>query len=139
MTAKAHLSSLHLRQAEHHIAKSKHHAALAEHYGTIAQEVPENSNRREGLQKIADAHKAMGEHHDGEADYHTKCAKTLRDSNKAMMSGDDDLDALAPLPAGLSRVVPTVRAVLRPGQRELPRDMDPTVAKVLGVGTDEGD
>jgi len=56
MTVKEHLSSLHLRQAEHHIAKSKHHAALAEHYGTIAQEVPENSNRREGLQKIADAH-----------------------------------------------------------------------------------
>jgi hypothetical protein len=149
MTVKEHLGSLHLRHAEHHIEQSKHHLQLGKHFGKLAEafgksEMGEtHAEAGECLQKIADAHKGMAEHHAGEADYHTKCAKTLRDSQKTMMSGDDDLDALAPMPTGFSRVVPTpanLRAIPRHGQREISVPVAPVFDTIYGgSGTDEGD
>jgi|HubBroStandDraft_2_1064218.scaffolds.fasta_scaffold178048_3 hypothetical protein len=146
-----HLENLHLRLGSDHIAKAKHHAALAEHYGQIAESFGKSEmadthkDASECLQKIADAHKAMGEHHTTEADYHVKCAKALHDgtSRKAMGMNDGDDDELAPLPAGFSRVTAdlpaNIRAVPRHGAREIPMTPADVVSKIIGVGTDEGD
>lgn len=138
-----HLKNLHSRLANHNIHKSAHHAVLAEHYGKLAEtfgksEMTGHEGASECFEKIAHAHKAMGEHYAGEAEHHTKRAKALGDSHKAAGMNDDD--ELAPLPEGISRVTPTpagVRAIIRSGQREIPIELDSKIAKIVGVGTDE--
>jgi len=149
MTMREHMHDVHKRLAEHHVKKAKFHKSHADHLRTLVglsktENTEANADAAGTLAVLADEHEEMSAEHADLAEHHLACCKSLKESHKeshkAAGMNDGDGDELAPLPQGLSRVVPThVRPVLRPGQRELPRDMDPAVAKVLGLGTDEGD
>jgi hypothetical protein len=132
------------REGAHHIAKSKHHRAIAEHAGRFLEMHKAAKSDMEGLDEILqsyiDEHAAISDEHAAYAEHCIKCAKAVSDSHKAAGMGDE-LDTLAPMPEGLSRVTPTkpgVFAVPRAGMQPLPTAAEnPLFQKVFGAGTDE--
>jgi hypothetical protein len=142
---KQHLQKYFTRAAEHHLEKSKHHQAMSTHFGKLATMHKAKSDMQHTAavyQSVADAHGEMADEHAGMGEHCAECAKAFTASHKAAGFGDD-MDALEPLPAGLSRVAPTapgVRAVIRSGQREISATVSPIFEKIYGgSGTDEGD
>jgi hypothetical protein len=98
-----------------------HKAAFRHHSEMMAAHKSEIEKSGGGFHKTAcDSHQAM-------VDYH---GKALAECEKAAA---DALNKL--VPTQVSVVVPTppsVRAVLRPGQRELPTNIAPELRKILG-------
>jgi hypothetical protein len=128
--------------AAQHIALAKSCKALASHFGSLAECA--KSHKSEMKDQETDAgtlYANASNEYATQSEAHTAIAKScldackaLKESKKAAMGGDFDLDELMPMPDGLSRVTPTsphVRAVLRPGQRELPTPLTDPVNKII--------
>jgi hypothetical protein len=143
---KQHLQKYFTRAVEHHLQKAKHHAAMSTHFGKLATMHKAKSDMQDTAalyQSISDAHSEMNDEHAGMGEHCAECAKAFTASHKAAgMGGDVDLDALEPLPAGLSRVTPTapgVRAVIRTGQREISATVAPVFEKIYGDVAERSD
>jgi hypothetical protein len=112
---------------EHAGAAESCHALAEAHDGDIAQRFTELGKR----------HEALSAAHYGHADHF----KTMH-QNAASKAVVDELtknrDAIMPLPAGTSRVAPdnpTLRAVLRPGQKQMEISVDEEFAELVRVET----
>ena len=137
-TMREHLHDLHRREAQYHTAKAGRHAAVGSHYQKLASalgkaEVSEAQKDTAAiLEALAAVHQEESQEHAGMAKFHADCGE------KCMKAADGDLNKL--VPTSVSAVAPTrpgITPVLRPGQRELPANMDPQISKILGTDPED--
>lgn len=117
----------------------EHHTRTAETFAGIGKVLKDVMDGQEEGSPTHELCKALLDKVTPYAEHNLQCCKALSATGKAAGFGDVDLDALMPMPEGLSRVTPTspgVTAVPRAGMRELPTpEQNPLYAKMYG--TDE--
>lgn len=144
---KEHLSAFHKRASSHYRTMSKLHKNVGSAFGACAKmtksDVEENDNpltqdQREALVALAEAHDEMSDEAADLADFHLQafdeCQKVDEASDLQKL-----LDRLEPTQiSAITPDNPMFRAVIRPGQREVPEDVPvaPGLEKVVGVSAE---
>jgi hypothetical protein len=142
ISIRQHLSALHDRMVEHHTKKAASHEARAGHFKKLAghfkkTEVTEAEKDAQAiLTALAGLHEEMSQEHASMAEFHAdgqdKCSKAIDDVD---LTKRDSL-----VPSSVSAVAPdrpNVRAVPRPGQRDIPAGVPMELSKIVGL--DEAD
>jgi len=102
-TTRQHLIETHTREGEHAVARSKFHKTMSGHFSKLAAMHDDDADQATLYQSIADGHSGMTTECTDQAAYHTDCAKSLAQTQKAAgMDGDRFADIV---PDGIQGVI----------------------------------